>query len=278
MTYDFTGKTERDAIDAAAVQLGLEQDKFDVEILETQKASLFKKGYVKIRVHVDGAGSAADLEKEDAEAWQRAQRQFTSDAPSSRRREGGRGNRSHSSIATEFRDSVTAAPGVFTEPAPQDDFETKLVEFLIGMVTKMGYEGTAEFILREEKKLVIKLNSPNSNILIGRKGKNLDALQMLLNVYADRLERGEMRIILDAENYRIRHEEALVRLAYATADKIRSRGGSVLLEPMNPFERRIIHTALNDIDDIETKSEGDGLYKQVRVFGKGGYGSRGGRR
>ena len=121
----------------------------------------------------------------------------------------------------------------------------------------------------EDKKLGIRMDSPNSSILIGRKGKNLDALQLLANIYAGRLGHEEVRVILDTENYRIRREESLVRLAYTTADKVRSRRNSILLEPMNPFERRLIHTTLNDIPDVETKSEGDGLYKQVRVLYKG---------
>ena len=105
--------------------------------------------------------------------------------------------------------------------------------------------------------------------MIGRKGKNLDALQLLVNVYAGRLGREDIRIILDTENYRIRREESLVRLAYTVADKVRMNHRSMLLEPMNPFERRLIHTTLNDISDVETKSEGDGLYKQVRIIYKG---------
>ena len=133
----------------------------------------------------------------------------------------------------------------------------------------MGYEVKVDVMFREEKKIGIKLESSSSSILIGRKGKNLDALQLLLNVYAGKLGHEEVRVILDTENYRIRREEALVRLAYTTADKVRSSRNSILLEPMNPFERRLIHTTLNDIPDIETKSEGDGLYKQVRVIYKG---------
>ena len=115
----------------------------------------------------------------------------------------------------------------------------------------------------------IKLTSEKASILIGRKGKNLDAMQLLANVYAGHLGKEDVRIILDSENYRIRREESLVRLAYVTADKVRQSHSSVLLEPMNPFERRLIHTTLNDIPDVETKSEGDGLYKQVRVIYNG---------
>jgi len=133
----------------------------------------------------------------------------------------------------------------------------------------MGYDIKVSVAYREDKKLGIRLESSHSSILIGRKGKNLDALQLLANIYAGRLGHEEVRVILDTENYRIRREETLVRLAYTTADKVRSNRKSILLEPMNPFERRLIHTTLNDIPDVETKSEGEGVYKQVRVIYKG---------
>ena len=137
------------------------------------------------------------------------------------------------------------------------------------MIRKMGYDVTVEIMFREDHKLGMRLNSSKSSILIGRKGKNLDALQLLANAYAGRLGREDLRVILDTENYRIRREESLVRLAYTVADKVCMSRKSMLLEPMNPFERRLIHTTLNDISDVETKGEGDGLYKQVRVIYKG---------
>ena len=109
------------------------------------------------------------------------------------------------------------------------------------------------------------IESPNSSILIGRKGKNLDAIQLLANVYAAKLDE-DYKIIVDSEDYRMRHEEYIVRNAFKCAEYVRKSGKSKLLEPMNPFERRLIHTALNDFDGVETKSEGEGLYKQVRII------------
>jgi spoIIIJ-associated protein len=229
MVYEYEGKTEKDAIEQAANELGLERDQFDVEILETQKSTLFKKGFVKIRVHT-----------------------LNSDEH----------------IASEFEGKMPARRMV-TDPLPQDEFEKKLTKFITTVITKMGYEAKTEVMFREDHKIGFKLDTESSSILIGRKGKNLDALQLLANVYAGRLGREDVRVILDTENYRIRREETLVRLAYNTADKVHSSHNSILLEPMNPFERRIIHTTLNDIPDIETKSEGEGLYKQVRVLYKG---------
>ncbi|MCI1208773.1 MAG: protein jag [Treponema sp.] len=227
MTYEYEGKTEKEAIETAARELGLERDQFDVEILETQKNTLFKKGFVRICVH-------------------------TVDSPNH--------------VEPEFEGTLPASNKKrVADPLPQDEFENKLVEFVTTVIKKMGYEVKVAVMFREEHKIGIKLDSSNSSILIGRKGKNLDALQLLTNVYAGRIGREDIRVILDTENYRIRREEALVRLAYTTADKVHSSHTSILLEPMNPFERRLIHTTLNDVPDIETKSEGEGLYKQVRI-------------
>ncbi len=229
MTYEFEGKTEKEAIELAAAELSLEKDQFDVEIIETQKNSIFKKGYVRIRVHTE------------------------------------------SSIQPdpEFDGALPKTRNIFQDPLPKDEFEKAMIDFVASVIRKMGYDVTVEVMSREERKIGLRLNSKSSSILIGRKGKNLDAIQLLANVYAGKLGREDTRIILDSENYRIRREESLVRLAYTTADRVRSSRGSILLEPMNPFERRLIHTTLNDIGDVDTKSEGEGLYKQVRVFYKG---------
>jgi len=158
---------------------------------------------------------------------------------------------------------------VFGDPEPKNEFEKQLIGFLEGLIERMGYYGKVMVLFREEHKIGLKIDSEYSSILIGKKGKNLDALQLLANIYAGRKGREDMRVILDSENYRIRREESLVRLAYTVADRVRENRGSVLLEPMNPFDRRLIHTTLNDIADVETKSEGEGLYKQVRVFYRG---------
>lgn len=231
MTYEYEGKTEKEAIELAASELNLERDQFDVEILETQKNSLFKKGYVKIRVHT------LDDDDDDKGSYKK-----------------------------DFSENHTR---IVADPLPQGEFEQKLVEFISSIVEKMGYDIKVSVSYREDKKIGVRLESSHSSILIGRKGKNLDALQLLANIYAGRLGHEEVRVILDTENYRIRREETLVRLAYTTADKVRSSHKSILLEPMNPFERRLIHTTLNDIPDVDTKSEGEGVYKQVRVLYKG---------
>ena len=232
MIYEFEGRTEKEAIDLAAESLGLEKDDFDVEILETQRQGLFKKSLVRIKVHTDKPVSAVYAAQE-------------------------------ADHGTEKRQPV------FGDPAAQNEFEQKMTTFVAEVIQRMGYSGKVSVLFREEFKLGLKIDSDHSSILIGKKGKNLDALQLLANIYAGRQGRENIRIILDSENYRIRREESLVRLAYTVADRVRENRSSVLLEPMNPFDRRLIHTTLNDISDVETKSEGEGLYKQVRVFFRG---------
>ena len=247
MVYEFEGRTEKEAIDRAAEELGLEKDDFDVEILENQRSGLFKKGYVKIQVHVNPLERRAGND-DDEEA---------------------RPRRTASQGASANSQDRPFSQSMFGEPEPKNEFEKEMIEFVEGIIQRMGYSGKALILFREEHKLGLKIESDHSSILIGKKGKNLDALQLLANIYAGRQGNEEMRVILDSENYRIRREESLVRLAYTVADRVRENRGSILLEPMNPFDRRLIHTTLNDITDVETKSEGEGLYKQVRVYFRG---------
>jgi spoIIIJ-associated protein len=233
MEYEFEGRTEEEAIEIAAGELGLARDEFDVEIVESQRGGFLKKGKTIIRVHSRDVLPALDA------------------APRVERDETVRKRRTNAN------------------PVADGEFEEKLVDFVRTTIEKMGYSCKTSILFREELKLGIRIESESAAILIGKKGKNLDALQLLANVYAGRLGREDLRIILDSENYRIRREEAIVKMAYEIAERVRRTRNSVLLEPMNPFERRIVHTTLNDIVDIETKSEGEGLYKQVRVTFRG---------
>ena len=238
MIYEFEGRTEKEAIDRAASELGMEKDQFDVEIMETQRSGLFKKGFVKIQVHTD----ASIPIKQDLGLEKSGRSEKQPRAGAAKRKNG----------------------------APSDsDFEAAMVGFVETLIERMGYPCAVSILYREEAKLGLKIESEHSSILIGKKGRNLDALQLLANIFAGRQGREDMRIILDSENYRLRREESLVRLAYTVADKVRESRSSILLEPMNPFDRRLVHTTLNDISDVETKSEGEGLYKQVRVYYRG---------
>jgi spoIIIJ-associated protein len=237
---EFEGKTEKEAIDKAVEALGLERDEFDVEILENNKPGLFHKGNVKIRVHINAQNEEAEEAADAAAADEPLDQEVLAEN------------------AVELESS---------EPLePVSVFEDKLLDFVEDLIGKMDYPGTAYICYRNENKIRIMIESEHSGILIGKKGKNLDAIQLLVNVYAGKLMEEPPRIIIDVEKYRERRESNLVKLALRTAEQVRRTKRSKLLEPMNPFERRIIHTALNDMEDIATKSDGEGLLKQVRVI------------
>ena len=230
---EFEGKTEKEAIDKAVEALGLERDEFDVEILENIKPGLFHKGNVKIRVHIN-TPAEEEVPPEEEE--------------------------------TEIPEESSVVMETSARLEPEGDFEVKLLNFVEDLIGKMDYPGTAYICYRNENKVRIMVESEHSGILIGKKGKNLDAIQLLTNVYAGKLMEEPPRIIIDVEKYRERRESNLVKLALRTAEMVRRTKRSKLLEPMNPFERRIIHTALNDMEDIATKSDGEGLLKQVRII------------
>lgn len=225
MFKDFEGKTESEALQKARQELGLINDDVYVEVLEETKKGLFKRSYVKIRVYY------GEEEKEDIEKASNAE-----DIP-------------------EKGEKLIA----------ESDVERKTIEFISTLIRKMGYEADITITSRRDSKICLNIESDNSSILIGRKGKNLDAIQLLANVYAANIDE-DAKIVIDSENYRMRHEDQIVRNAIRSAEYVRRSGRSKLLEPMNPFERRLVHTALNDFKGVDTKSEGEGVYKQVRII------------
>ncbi len=160
-------------------------------------------------------------------------------------------------------------PDVAGPLAPDNEFENRIVEYIQGLIERIGLMAAIRISFREQNKLGIDIDSRDSGILIGKRGQTLDALQTIVNVAAGRMKDAHVRIIVDSQNYRSRRERGLIRLAYQTAEEVRQTRDSKLLEAMNPFERRLIHTTLSKERDIETSSEGEGLYKRVRVYYRG---------
>lgn len=231
MTREFEAKTVQDAINLAVEELHIEREDFEVEVIDNGNRGLFKRSNVKIRVHLEGEEVNPEDEKQ---VYEEDSEEDEEDLPA------------------------------------DEEFESQVCEFIDGVISHMGYTSKTTVASRKGKKVNLSIESEDSNIIIGRKGKNLDAIQVLANVFAGKTD-NERKIIVDSEGYRIRHEEMIIREAYRTAQQVKKTGRSRLLEPMNPYERRLIHTALNDVTGIETKSEGEGLYKQVRIISKRSY-------
>ncbi|MFB5663519.1 RNA-binding cell elongation regulator Jag/EloR [Alteribacillus sp. HJP-4] len=141
------------------------------------------------------------------------------------------------------------------EAAPKIDPVEEAAAFLRQVILDMQVDVDIELI-NKGRETEFQLIGKDIGVLIGKRGKTLDSLQYLVNLVANRNSDKYARIILDAENYRERRQEALEHLADRLADKARRTGRKVVLEPMNARERKIIHTALQNSTDIETYSDG----------------------
>lgn len=143
-------------------------------------------------------------------------------------------------------------------------------EFLLNVTEKMGLNVEIK-TTRENEYVKMEFVGNDLGILIGRRGDTLDALQYLVNLIANKHinlrenNTDRLRIILDAEDYRQRREETLTKLAHKMADKVQKTGRKVVLEPMNPQERRIIHTALQDNEAVQTISEGAEPFRRIII-------------
>lgn len=134
---------------------------------------------------------------------------------------------------------------------------------------KMGYK--AKFVKTEkldDGKIYIEISSPHAGYIIGKRGRTLEAIQFLLNLIVEKFLHRQPKILLDLENYRSRRADHLNSMALKMASQVKKNGKSRLLDPLNPYERRIIHLALQEDEEVETKSEGNGIYKRVRISRK----------
>jgi len=144
-------------------------------------------------------------------------------------------------------------------------FGNRCLLFVKDLLERMNIEAKIYLIEEDDEKVIIEIESPDSALVIGKQGKNLEALQIIVNSVMNKDSNKWTKIVIDVGNYRLRREKILEKKAIDIANQVKKTKKSVLLEPMNPFERRIIHMTLKIDESIETVSEGDGLLKRVRV-------------
>ena len=156
-------------------------------------------------------------------------------------------------------------------PAPKADkkeafanAEAKGKEFLAGIFKEMKLDVVID-VKEKNGYLVFDLKGKNLGILIGRRGDTLDSLQFLLNLVINEKNGAKVKGIIDIENYRAKREDTLIGLSHKLAAKARKTGQKVVLEPMNPQERRIIHMALQNDRRVSTYSEGEEPYRKVVI-------------
>lgn len=236
-----TGKTVEDAVKAALAELGVSRDQAEVEVLEESKPSLlglFGGRDAKVRVTVKEAEPEASAAPEAAEApveKTEAAPQEDAKAPADREEE---------------RQAAAAAAKAFLE----EIFRAMGMDLLI-----------EKFISRKDEEIILKIHGDGIGVLIGKHGQTLDALQYLTNLAGNRGRKNWNRIILDAENYRERRRETLERLARNLADRVKRTRKKAMLEPMNPYERKIVHMSLQNDPAVTTYSEGEEPYRKVVI-------------
>ncbi|WP_126940998.1 RNA-binding cell elongation regulator Jag/EloR [Veillonella sp. CNR 79/14] len=151
--------------------------------------------------------------------------------------------------------------------AEQDFIADTGKEFLLGMFGKMGLSVQIEKLTTKDK-ITFQVHGEDLGILIGKHGQTLDAIQYLTNLVANKEVHRRCQIVVDVENYRSRREETLIQLAHRLGAKVRRTRQKIALEPMNAFERKIIHVALQNEKHIKTDSEGQEPYRHIVIYYK----------
>lgn len=254
-----TGKTERDALNKALKELGLEEDDISIEVITRAKTGFLGIGScpAKIRVTYEVPDEPAPVAEEPTPTVE-------PEAPAE--------------VAVEPTpvEEPTPAPVVESEPAEapveapvmeaDPERKEKIETFLTGLLERLEVPAEIKLQVNEAGIYQVELVGKNLGALIGRRGETLDAIQQLTNYAVNRGQSKRIRIHIDAENYRAKREESLQRLARKTAGKALKYRRNMMLEPMNAYERHVIHAALQSYNPaISTYSTGTEPNRRIVV-------------
>ena len=266
-----SAKTVDDAITEALIQLGVTSDKLEYEVIEKGSAGFLgigmKQAVIEARRKPEEAAEEPDItvdfsidEKKDTKKEKKDVKEQTEVPKEVVKEKVEERNNSEIEVtekASTKREIVTVR---VTEEA-----KSAVEGFLADTLKAMGMEVELTSVIEEDGSLTVDMKGENMGILIGKRGQTLDSLQYLANRVANKHQDGYVRVKLDTENYRARREETLKHLAKNIAHKVKRNRRPVALEPMNPYERRIIHSALQSDPYVTTHSEGEEPYRKVVV-------------
>lgn len=245
-TLEKSGRTEDDAVSAALKELGLDRDDVSVEIIERAKSGFFGIGAspAVIRVSYEVPTPVEEPAK------------------------------------VEAKPAASAAPAA---PIDEPEQYAAVRAFISGLLERMGVKAELKLTARDNGGINVNISGQGMGAIIGRRGETLDAIQHLTNYAISRGSDTHTHISVDAENYRAKREESLTRLAEKMAEKAIKYKRSMALEPMNSYERHVIHTALQNYEGVTTSSTGVEpnrrvVVSYVRGDGEGGNNRRGERR
>ena len=263
MSYiEVTGKTEEEAVRKALTQLGLERDDVSLEILERAKSGFLGIGGSPARIRV--TYGTDEPEEKKAEPAKKVEKKPEPKAEVKK-----------PEVKPEPKKQEPKKPETKpVEKAPEqkpvtvgtcdDDNARRIREFLEGLLQHMNSPAQVNVVLEEKGRYQVTLEGEKLGQLIGRRGETLDAIQQLTSYSVNRTG-SRVRVQLDAENYRAKREQSLERLANKVAGKVVKYRRSVTLEPMNAYERHVIHTALQEVPSVTTYSTGVDPNRRVIV-------------
>ena len=256
-TLEKSGRTEDDAINAALKELGMDRDDVSVEILTRAKSGFLGIGATPAVIRVSyecedepAAPAAAPEKKPAAEA-----KKPTPAKPAPEK-----------DAAPIRKEKPAAQSAPAAAPADKKEEEYAAIRaFLNGLFERMGIEAEIEISQSDKSRIDVNLTGSGLGAIIGRRGETLDAIQHLTNYVINRGNDKRTHINIDAESYRSKREESLTHLAEKMAEKAIKYKRSMALEPMNSYERHVIHTALQNYKGVTTASTGEEPNRRVVV-------------
>ena len=258
MSYiDVTGKTTEAAIEKALEQLGMDRDDVTVEILEMPKAGFLGLGGAPAKVRV----TYGPEESEVIPAAPVKQAPAAKQEPPQKKEQPPKEKKPRRAAEPEEKAAVIAEE----LPLCEDDNARRIAAFLDGLLTHLDSRSQVKVYEVEKGRYKVILEGEKMGQLIGRRGETLDAIQQLTNYAVNSGSEKRIRVQVDAENYRKKREQSLESLAAKTAEKAIRYRRSVTLEPMNAYERHVIHTALQETANVTTYSIGTEPNRRVVV-------------
>ena len=282
-----SAKTLDDAITEALIQLGVTSDKLEYEVIEKGSAGFLGIGMKQAVIEAwrkeekEPEPDIREMIKEEMSLNQEEEIvkkdtvQPKKEKKDKREKDSGAEKKVKSAKEKQVKEKTVKEETAESEQAPakekqelakvEDQTIKAVEEFVQDTLKAMNMEVEITSSIDEDGALCVDMKGDHMGILIGKRGQTLDALQYLANRVANKHQDGYVRVKLDTENYRARREETLKHLAKNIAHKVKRNRRPVALEPMNPYERRIIHSALQSDPYVTTHSEGEEPYRKVVV-------------
>lgn len=271
-----SAKTLDDAITEALIQLGVTSDRLEYNVIEKGSAGFLGIGMKQAVIEAwKKEEKTEESEIEDLKEAVKEEISSIMDEPVKKKES----KKEKKESSKKVKDKPEKMPkekkeeDKKEEPVKEEQVLAKVEEqtikaveqFLKDTLKAMDMEVEITSSIDEDGALYVDMKGEHMGILIGKRGQTLDALQYLANRVANKHQSGYVRVKLDTENYRARREETLKHLAKNIAHKVKRNRRPVVLEPMNPYERRIIHSALQSDPYVTTHSEGEDPYRKVVV-------------